>query len=193
VLSEGGDTVAQRSVILSASKRQSRRLHNCIGHLLRCKRVNCNRDMRGPVERQTSSVAVGQVGLVGKDGPGVLCSSAAGKRGCQLNFKMNEHRFRSREKKRTSRLCLDSASAQRENQTFVLNQSLDRRSLSFAEDHFAVLREDLGNRCTGFCLDYVVYVNKTPAQARCHQRPHRSLAGAHESSQDDATIRRVRP
>jgi NADH dehydrogenase/NADH:ubiquinone oxidoreductase subunit G len=70
---------------------------------------------------------------------------------------------------------LDGASAQGENEEVLSGQAGNSRVFAVAERGFTVASEEFGNSCGRFGLDYVIYIEKAPAQAAGKQRTDSAL------------------
>ena len=117
----------------------------------------------------------------------MLGAAAAGEGGGQFDFQMNQECAGACKQQGAGGGVLDGAAAQGQHQVVAFGEARDGLMLALAEDLLALTREDLGNGDSGFGFDHVVDIHESPVQARGYQRTNRSLARAHESSEDDAT------
>ena len=142
--------------------------------------------MGGAVEREAALVPAGEVGLVGQHGAGVLGAAAAGERGGQLHFQMNEQRAGRVEQQVAGGGPLDGAAAQGQHQRVFGGQAGDGGVLEVAEGRLAVTCEDRSNGGAGLGLDHVIHIHKAPAEPAGHKRANGAFARAHEAGEDDA-------
>ena len=127
-------------------------LENRVCNLVRRERIHGDGDVGGAVEREAAVVAVGQVGLVGEDGAGVLRAGAAGQGGGQLHFQMDQQRAGVSEQQRASLGALDGAAAKGQNQRVRGGQAGYGRVFAVAEPCFAMAGEEFGDGGAGFLL-----------------------------------------
>jgi hypothetical protein len=145
--------------------------------------------MGGAIEREALAVAAGEVGLIGEDGSDVLCAGTAGKGGDEFDFEMDEQRGGGAEKQVAGLCALDGAAAEGQDQRVAGCKAGNGCVFAVAEWDFAVAREELGDACAGFLLDYFVHVDETPAQASGDKWANGAFARTHESGEDDAARR----
>ena len=145
--------------------------------------------VRCAIERQAALVADGEVGLVGEDGARVLSSATTGDGGCKLHFKMDEQGSFVVEEQVADRGGFNGAAAEGENQVVIGGEMLDGCVLAAAEFRFTVAREDFWDGEAGFGRDDVIRIDKAPAKARGDERADGGFAGAHETGEDNASMR----
>ncbi len=188
MITSGGESAELPSRLL-------RLLHACslldgICNLIWGEFIHANGDMRGAVKGQTALVAAGEIGLIGEDGAGVFSAAATGEGGGQLHFEMDEECAGSVEQEIAGFGALNGATAEGQHQFIAGDEASDGRILAIAECWLAMVGEKLGDLCTGFGFDYVIDVDKTPAEACGDERADCGFAGAHEAGEDDAARRR---
>jgi hypothetical protein len=162
---------------------------DCIHDLIWGEGIDGDREMGGAIERKAALVTAGEVGLVSEDGADVLCATAAGEGGGELDLKVDEDGAGGVQEQGASCRVLDGAAAEGENQILATRKACDGRVLSVAECRFAVVREEFGNRDTSFSLNHVICIDKAPAQAAGDERTDCTFARAHEAGEDYATSR----
>ena len=105
--------------------------------------------MRGSIERQPASVSIGEIGLVGKNGPDVLRARATSQRRSQFHFQMHKQRSGRGEQQVAGPRFLNGAAAKCQNQRLPSGQPCDGRVFAFAEFALPVSREEFSNRDAG--------------------------------------------
>lgn len=162
---------------------------DCFNYFFRSHVVGLNRSMCHAIKRQSAFISRGEVCLICEDRAGAFGAAAAGERGLQLNFEMNEQCAGGVQQEGARFFAFDRSSAEGEDEVLLAGESRDGGMFEFAKGSFATGCEDLGDIHPRIVFDDVIRINKSPPQSLGNQGSNRRLSGSHESGQDDANGR----
>jgi hypothetical protein len=144
------------------------------------------------VERQSSLVACGEVGVIGENGTHIFGPAAAGECSVELDFEVHKQGAGGLEEKGTRVFAFDGTTAESQHKGVNCREPRDGCMLAVAKSIFAVARKDVGDGRACFGLNHIVHVDKLPAEARGDDGADGGLAGAHEARENDAARLRWR-
>jgi hypothetical protein len=83
-------------------------------------------------------------------------------------------------------LALNGPPAESENKVLARRQTRNGRVFEITKGALTLFGEDLGNGLPGFGLDYVVYIDESPAELLGQNWANSRFTRAHEAGQHDA-------